>query len=44
MKELNNAVYFDGNDYCMQSLKLQEVSERVETPFYVYDMNFIIDN
>lgn len=44
MKELNNSVYFDGNDYCMQSLKLQEVSESLETPFYVYDMNYVINN
>lgn len=44
MKELNNAVYFDGSDYCMQSLKLQEISDSVETPFYVYDMNYAINN
>ena len=44
MKELNNSVYYDGTDYCMQSLKLQEISEKVKTPFYVYDMNFVINN
>ncbi len=44
MVEFNNSVYFDGTDYCMQSVKLQELSERVQTPFYVYDMNYILDH
>lgn len=42
MKELNNSVYFDGAEYCMQSLKLQELSEGVKTPFYIYDMNYVL--
>jgi len=43
MKEFYNSVYYDGADYCMQSMKLKEISENVQTPFYVYDMNYIID-
>ena len=42
MKEFENSVYYNGSDYCMQSLKLQEISENAETPFYVYDMVYII--
>jgi len=42
MKEFENSVYYNGTDYCMQSLKLQEISENAETPFYVYDMDYII--
>lgn len=44
MKEFNNSLYFDGQDYMIQSLKLKEISENAQTPFYVYDMNYIIDN
>lgn len=44
MQELNNSLYFNGTDYYMQSIKLQEFSENHETPFYLYDMNFIINN
>ena len=44
MKEFNNSVFFNGTDYCMQNIKLKELSENSETPFYVYDMNFIINN
>ncbi len=43
MMELNNSVYFNGTEYCMQSLKLQELSENAQTPFYVYDMNYILN-
>lgn len=42
MKEFQNSVYYDGTDYCMQSIKLKEFSANVQTPFYVYDMDYII--
>ncbi len=42
MKEFYNSITFDGNDYYMQSVKLQEFSENSVTPFYIYDMNYII--
>ncbi len=42
MTEFNNSVYFNGTDYYMQSLKLQEISENTKTPFYVYDMNYVL--
>ncbi len=42
MKKFENSVYYNGEDYCMQSLKLQEFSEKVQTPFYVYDMDYIV--
>lgn len=42
MTEFNNSLYFNGEEYCMQALKLQELSEGVETPYYVYDMNYIL--
>lgn len=44
MKELNNSVYYDGVNYCVQSVKLLELSEQVETPYYVYDCNYVINN
>ncbi len=43
MKEFYNSVTFDGRDYYMQSLKLREFCEKVQTPFYMYDMNYIIN-
>lgn len=42
MKEFENSVYFDGKDYCMQSIKLLDISEGAQTPFYVYDMDYIV--
>lgn len=43
MKELYNSITFDGNDYYMQSLKLKDFCGTAETPFYLYDMNYIIN-
>lgn len=43
MKEFYNSVTFDGNDYCMQSVKLEEFCKTTATPFYIYDMNYIIN-
>lgn len=43
MKEFYNSITFDGSDYCMQSMKLKEFCETAATPFYMYDMNYIID-
>lgn len=43
MKLLNNSVTFDGTEYRMQSMKLQELCEKVETPFYVYDADYIVN-
>lgn len=42
MKEFNNSVRWNGKDYCMQSIKLDEFSQSVQTPFYIYDMDYII--
>ncbi len=43
MKEFNNSVYFDGTDYKMQDMKIMDVCEKEQTPFYLYDMNYIIE-
>lgn len=43
MKEFYNSVYMENGNYCMQSVNLKEFSEGVQTPFYVYDMNYIIN-
>lgn len=43
MKTLNNSIYFDGNNYMMQSKKLKAICEAFETPFYLYDMNYILN-
>ncbi len=43
MKEFYNSVYMEDGNYCMQSVRLKEFCEGVQTPFYVYDMNYIID-
>lgn len=44
MSEFSNSVYRKENGYFMQSLSLQDFSEDNETPFYIYDMNYIINN
>lgn len=43
MKEFYNSLTFDGTDYHMQSVNLREFSEKTATPFYIYDMNYIIN-
>lgn len=43
MKEFENSVTFNGENYLMQSKELKSVCERVETPFYLYDMNYILN-
>lgn len=42
MKEFYNSLTFDGTDYQMQSVNLRDFSEKTATPFYIYDMNYII--
>ncbi|MBE5878621.1 MAG: diaminopimelate decarboxylase [Lachnospiraceae bacterium] len=43
MKEFYNSLTFDGTDYQMQSVNLRDFSEKTATPFYIYDMNYIIN-
>ncbi len=42
MKEFYNSLTWNGTEYCMQSVNLKEFSEKVPTPYYVYDMNYIV--
>lgn len=42
MKEFYNSLTFDGTDYYMQSVNLREFCDTAATPFYIYDMNYII--
>jgi diaminopimelate decarboxylase len=42
MKKFENSVTFDGQNYLMQSKTLKSICEEVETPFYIYDVNYIL--
>lgn len=43
MKDLKNSITFDGENYLMQSKTLKSICEKVETPFYLYDVNYILN-
>ncbi len=43
MQVLNNSVYFEGSEYFMQSKSLKEICGNFETPFYIYDASYILD-
>lgn len=43
MKEFTNSITFDGENYFMQSKTLKSICEKVETPFYLYDVNYILN-
>lgn len=42
MKEFSNSLYRNGENYYMQSLNLNEFAGTVETPCYVYDMDYVV--
>ena len=42
MQEFRNAIKFDGEDYLIQSKTLKSICEKHETPFYMYDVNYIL--
>lgn len=42
MKRFENSVIFDGQDYLIQSRDLKSICEGTETPFYIYDVNYIL--
>ena len=42
MKQFLNSVQFDGKDYLMQSQKLIHICDEFETPFYIYDVDYIL--
>ncbi len=42
MERFTNSIVFNGNDYFMQSKTLKSICEKVETPFYLYDVNYIL--
>ena len=43
MKEFTNSITFDGKNYFMQGQALQSICDKVETPFYLYDVNYILN-
>jgi diaminopimelate decarboxylase len=43
MNSLNNAVYFHDEEYFMQAISMKELCDNHETPFYLYDMNDILN-
>lgn len=43
MKEFTNSIAYDGENYFMQSKTLRSICENVETPFYLYDVNYILN-
>lgn len=42
MNTFNNSIYYDGNDYKMQGKKLLDICNGVDSPSYIYDMNYIL--
>jgi diaminopimelate decarboxylase len=42
MDMLNNAVYFSNNNYFMQNKSIKSLCDNYETPFYLYDANYIL--
>lgn len=43
MKTFSNSLYFEKDAYCMQSVDLNGFAKENQTPFYIYDMNYIIN-
>lgn len=43
MKEFTNSIVFNGEDYMMQSKTLKSICEEYETPFYLYDVDYILN-
>lgn len=41
--KFTNSITFDGENYFMQGKELQSICEKVETPFYLYDVNYILN-
>ncbi len=43
MNVLNNSIYFHGTDYYIQDFRLKSLCKSRETPFYLYDANYILN-
>ena len=43
MQNLKNSIYNQGNEYFIQEQNVKTLCETYETPFYVYDANYVLN-